>query len=108
MERRVLLAISLSFAVLFVYQAVFVPKPAPGPSNTTSNLASAPPLERAVVPGNITAVAPTPVPLSAPTIGDTDEREVVLETAKVRAVFTNRGGRLRHWVLKEYRNEQGQ
>jgi YidC/Oxa1 family membrane protein insertase len=109
MERRVLLAISLSFAVLFVYQALFVPaRPTQGPSNATSVLPSAPPLEGAMVPGNITAAAPTAVPLSAPVVGDIEEREVVVETATVRAVFTNRGGRVRHWILKQYRNEQGE
>src|SRR5688500_1575382 len=102
MERRVLLAISLSFAVLFVYQALFLPtKPTQAPSNATAALPPAPPLEGALVPGNITAAAPTAVPLSAPVVGDTEEREVVVETAKVRAVFTNRGGRVRHWILKQ-------
>src|SRR5687767_730658 len=98
MERRVLLAISLSFAVLFVYQALIGPaKPNQSAANATSGLATAPPLEGTMVPGNITAAAPTAVPLSAPVVGDTDERDVTVETAKVRAVFTNRGGRLRHW-----------
>jgi len=32
---------------------------------------------------------------------------VVVETARVRAVFSNRGARLRHWVLKDYRDDQG-
>src|SRR5688500_1780533 len=103
MERRVLLAISLSFAVLFVYQALFVPaRPTQSPANTTAAVAP-PPLELAMVPGNISAVAPTAVPLSPPVVGDVEEREVVVETAKVRAVFTNRGARLRHWVLKNYK-----
>ena len=41
------------------------------------------------------------------TVGETTDREVVVETTTVRATFTNRGGRLLHWVLKEYRNEDG-
>lgn len=40
-------------------------------------------------------------------VGETADREIVVETTTVRATFTNRGGRLLHWVLKEYRNEDG-
>jgi YidC/Oxa1 family membrane protein insertase len=112
MERRVLLAIALSFAVLFAYQAIFVPPPPPdpGPGNVTAPpIASpiAPPIA-APPPGNVSAPVPAPPPLAAPIVGDTEEREVIVDTAKVRAVFTNRGARLRHWILKDYRNDQGQ
>ena len=54
-----------------------------------------------IAPGNGAEVGPTV------TVGDTADREVVVETTTVRATFTNRGGRLLHWVLKEYRNEDG-
>ena len=59
------------------------------------------------------ASAPTPVAGNATpsgptvTVGDTADREIVVETTTVRATFTNRGGRLLHWVLKEYRSDQG-
>ena len=41
-------------------------------------------------------------------VGETADREIVVETTTVRATFTNRGGRLLHWVLKEYRNDNGE
>ena len=105
MERRVLLAIALSFGVLFLYQSLFTP---PAPQQSANRPAAAP-----LVPGNVTPVtaAPAvvaPLPASPPIVGDAEEREVVVETAKVRAVFTNRGARLRHWILKEYRNDHGE
>jgi YidC/Oxa1 family membrane protein insertase len=104
MERRVLLAISLSFAVLFIYQALFVP-PAP-PQNATAPspaTAAVPATATVVSPANVSA--PAPPPTVAPLIGESAEREVVLETGAVRAVFSNRGGRLRHWLLKQYRDD---
>jgi YidC/Oxa1 family membrane protein insertase len=110
MERRVLLAIALSFGVLFIYQSMFAPPPTPPQTATNGSTATnaTPPLARTISPGNITAPAPSPLPPSALVVGDSEEREVVVENAKVRAVFTNRGARVRHWVLKEYKNNADQ
>jgi YidC/Oxa1 family membrane protein insertase len=114
MERRVLLAISLSFLVLFGYQRLFVP-PAPleGPSATTpgntSALGSAPQAQIATsAPGNLTPAAPVvAVPESTLVVGESAERQIIVDTQKVRAVFSNRGATLLHWILKEYKNDQG-
>ena len=126
MERRVLLAITLSFLVLFLFQRFVMPPPdAPptSPSVTTGDKPSVPP----GAPGNPAAVSPStpanvsaggatgqpapPAPPASPavetTVGETSEREVVVETTTVRAVFTNRGARLLHWTLKAFRNDQG-
>src|ERR671913_169863 len=108
MERRVLLAISLSFLVLFLYQTFIVPvQPPQGvATNVTapgaaSGIGSAP-----ITPGNLTVAKP--VPPVAPVVGDVQARETVIETDDVRAVFTNQGGRLRSWQLKKYRNGAGE
>jgi YidC/Oxa1 family membrane protein insertase len=107
MERRVLVAISLSFAVLFLYQAWFVP-PTPQNSTATAPPALTAPTDRAgaapAPAGNLSAPAPTPA--TPPVIGESNEREIVVETSAVRAVFTNRGARLRHWQLKNYTDDQ--
>jgi YidC/Oxa1 family membrane protein insertase len=104
MERRVLLAISLSFAVLFVYQALFVPPAPPQNASPATPPAATAPAEAAVVsPANVTAPAP-PLAVAA-VVGESAEREVVIESAAVRAIFSNRGGRLRHWYLKQYRDD---
>ncbi len=42
------------------------------------------------------------------TVGDVESREIVVETTKVRAVFSNRGATLVHWILKEFRNDAGE
>lgn len=108
MERRVLLAISLSFLVLFAYQSFFPP---PEPASGTPPGASAPAQPARTAPG-VSAVADAAAPAaSAPAAAalraDTEEREYVVETTSVRAVFTNRGARLKHWELKQYRELSG-
>lgn len=107
MERRVLLAISLSFLVLFGYQTFFPPpEPTPTPAPTS---ASTPAQSGGVAAPAAAAVAgAAPVaPVAAAVLADTAEREFVVETTTVRAVFTNRGGRLKHWELKGYRELDG-
>jgi YidC/Oxa1 family membrane protein insertase len=111
MEKRVFLAILLSFAVLFVYQALIPPPP---PGNASGTVADTPapgtasPPTSAVTSGNLTASLPTPpLEAAAPIVGDTEAREIVVETELVRAVFTNRGGRLVHWQLKSFQDDAG-
>ena len=107
MERRVLLAVVLSFLVLYAYQALFVPPPRP--SQQIQQPASdepVPPPAASAPP----ATTPTPEPdVPAPNALTTEasERQIVVETATVQAVFTNRGGRVLRWRLKEYRDGNG-
>lgn len=142
MERRVLIAITLSFLVLFLFQRFVMPPPsaplesqsgatagqAPGTATPApgsmaaltqpSNAPSAPaviqsgamgdkPVSGIATPG-LRTVAPG-AEVGGPTVivGETAVREIVVETTTVRATFSNRGGRLLHWMLKDYRNEPG-
>lgn len=138
MERRVLIAITLSFLVLFLFQRFVMPPASAPPASPSGTAARQAP--EAPAPGSMAALTQSsnqsaPVAVAAPqvaggghpsglptavgnatqaapvgpaiTVGETADREIVIETATVRATFTNRGGRLLHWVLKEYRNEDG-
>jgi YidC/Oxa1 family membrane protein insertase len=102
MERRVLLAVVLSFLVLFGYQALFV-KPAPKPPTPTAATSGAPavPVEAATPPP-----APT-TPQPAVLAGETAERRIVIETSRVKATFSNRGAILESWQLKDYLDSNG-
>ena len=40
-------------------------------------------------------------------ITEPSEREIVVETATTQVVLTNRGGRILHWRLKDYRDSAG-
>lgn len=128
MERRVLIAITLSFLVLFLFQRFVMPPPDTAPPASQSG-APAGQASGTAAPGSMAAIAPpasqtatAPAAVAAAPaagaavagiappallVGETADREVVVETTTVRATFTNRGGRLLHWVLKEYRNEDG-
>lgn len=106
MERRVLIAIFLSFLVLYVYQAMFVkPVPKPVETSATTTAAQAPATSApAASPSKPAAAAPeaSAAPTAAPLVADTAERDIRIETNDVIAVFTNRGARLKSWRLKHY------
>jgi YidC/Oxa1 family membrane protein insertase len=113
MEKRVLLAFVLSFVVLFAFQAMFPApeQPRPVPPAATPGVTApggAPAPERA--PGSQTAAqGPAPaVEAPAALVGDAAEREIVVESPQVRAVFTTRGAALKRWQLKQYRDRAGQ
>lgn len=118
MEKRVLLAVSLSFLVLVIYQGLFAPpRPEPaGPSPAAPTPAASPTpgggASAAASAVSTPAVAPpadSPQEVEAapttPVVGDTEPREVVVETDAVRAVFSNRGAELTSWKLKDYHTE---
>ncbi|MGE0448422.1 MAG: membrane protein insertase YidC [Vicinamibacterales bacterium] len=103
MERRVLLAIFLSFLVLYAYQTFFPSTPPkPSPESAASGAA----------PGGAAATASPVVPSPdtepvAARVGDTSEREVRVESPTLVATFTNRGGRLKSLRLKQYLDRTG-
>jgi len=101
MERRTLLAVLLAFVVLYVYQAYVAP-PSPLPARQAAEAtATAKPVIEQVAPQTPTEVVPES------TTGITIEEETVFENEAVKAVFTNRGGRLKSWVLKGYTDHEG-
>ena len=104
MERRVFVAILLSFAVLYGYQALFVRQQKP-------QVDVVEPKER---PAQTAPQATPKVVEQAPAeqepaaqVSDSAEREIVVETATSEVVLTNRGGRVLHWRLKDYRDAAG-
>ena len=118
MEKRVLLAVFLSFLVLYGYQALF------GPPTTTPSFNPSADVAEGAIPRDAgtgtteqrpAAGVPPPAPSDgspagrvtaierpepAPVIGDTQPRDVVVESEAFRAVFTNRGAELVSWQLK--------
>src|SRR5688500_7002407 len=116
MERRVLLAITLSFLVLFLFQRFVMPPPAPLPGapaatqnqNASASAPTAPASPTSLAsPGSSASPGSPAPPIIASTVSETNAREIVVETSKVKAVFSNRGAKLVHWILKEYRSDAG-
>ena len=100
MEKRVFLAILLSFAVLAGYQAMFPPvrpvAPQPDGSAVTTEGGTAASEAAPVAP------APSVAPPPAALVADVAARDIVVETDAVRAVFNTAGATLRSWQLKNY------
>jgi len=116
MERRVLLAITLSFLVLFLFQRFVMPPPAPVPSapaatpsqNQQTGTAPGTPAPGTPAPKAPEAPQAPQAPAVAATVSESNTRQIVVETSKLKAVFSNQGGTIVHWILKEYRTDAGQ
>ena len=121
MERRVLLAVFLSFLVLYFYQALIGPPPAERPAAGPPASPASPPAPGGLPPPPpgvrdapvAGAAAPTtPAARDAdlvaadvaadPVVADTEVHEIVVESERFRAVFTNRGAELLSWQLADY------
>ena len=112
MERRVFIAVILSFAVLYSYQALFVPsKPAPASSTAapapTSASTGGVTTPTQAAPEVAAQTEPAPEPGAETVVGESAAREIVVDTRDARIVLTNRGASVVHWELKDYRNGQG-
>ncbi len=116
MEKRVLIAVILSFIVLYAYQAMF-PPPKPTPAGgTDAPQTSTAPQSTSTIPTATkpaastpqTAEAAQPSASAAPLVADTAERDITVENSSISAVFTTRGGVLKSWRLKRYHDSAGQ
>ena len=118
MERRLLVVFALTFLVIMLFQPLlkkYGPQPpakqesAAGPRSAGQPGAAVPtsvPESDASLrlAGRTNASVPTQV--SAPLVA-TSESETVIENDVYRIVFTNRGGRVKSWVLKKYTDDKG-
>jgi len=106
MERRLFIAILLCFLVLYGYQALFVSPPpetaAPATAGTETAAEPAAALSEPPPGGPVTAAA-APERL----VAAESETQVTVETTTIEAVFSNRGGRLLRWRLKDYQLPEG-
>ena len=116
MERRLLLAIVLTFIVLTVYQWL-VPMPQQAPTPQTAAPGAAAPAPQTQTPAPNTSAAPAAAPQTVATPetspavetvrADTAERTITVENGVVRAVFSNRGATLAAWELLSYQGPDG-
>jgi YidC/Oxa1 family membrane protein insertase len=103
MERRVLIAVLLSFLVLYGYQALFPTPPDADTKPVQASKGATAPNASASAPSN---PAPAPQPQAVP--ASQPAQEVVVENDDVRGVFSTRGAVLTSWKLKKYRDDHGQ
>jgi len=108
MEKKLLLAIVLSFVVLFVWQAVFVkkiPPPEQAPESLTEPVQQ--PAQR-ILPEQKLSPIETPAQVDFDTTTETREQQIVIETSLFKAVWSNKGAVLKSWRLKEHLDEEGE
>ncbi|MEO5741805.1 MAG: membrane protein insertase YidC [Vicinamibacterales bacterium] len=111
MERRLLLAIVLTFVVLTAYQwLVPMSQPAPASQTKAAPVTTTPAAQSPAGSGVTTTPAmTTPEPPAAVEAvkADTAEKTITVENGVVRAVFSNRGARLIAWELLSYLGPDG-
>ncbi|MBN2383000.1 membrane protein insertase YidC [bacterium] len=118
MEQRALLAVILSFLVLFIYSQYFMPKPEPestgihdqkevGPGQTAPDKGTVEPpqaMETPTTPEERSVeTTPPPVAIEA-TSENITPREIVVENGTYIAHLSNKGAILKRFTLKKYRD----
>jgi len=108
-ERRLLLTFALTFVVIFITQQViskyYKPPAPPQPRQEQVQRSSEP----AAAAPESTPVASKVTPAGTGAAKQAEgESPAVIENDLYRITFSNRGGLAKSWVLKKYKNDQGQ
>jgi YidC/Oxa1 family membrane protein insertase len=103
MERRLLLVFALTFLVIILFQPLlkkYLPQPAAPPAQTQTPVPSI---------AQPSAGAQSQIPAPPPGVGKqaVSEAETAVENDLYRITFTNRGGRVKSWILKQYHDDHG-
>ncbi len=116
MQRNVLLFVVLSFLVIAGFQFLMPSKPEQVPPRApttapTAKPANPPPASQSSpAPSSSSPAAASPEPATratTPAPAAADGRDVTVENAFIRAVFTTHGGALESWRLKKYHDTAG-
>ena len=103
MERRLLLVFALTFLVIILFQPLlkkYLPQPAAPPAQMQTPVPST---------AQPSAGAQSQIPAPTPGVGKqaVSEAETAVENDLYRITFTNRGGRVKSWILKQYNDDHG-
>lgn len=95
MEKRALIAIALAFVILFLYQQFFF-KPQPQEVKKQAEV------EKKKEPAPAKAAE-----VIVPKKTVTEEKEIKVDTELYSAIFTTRGGTLKYYEIKKYKDKDG-
>ncbi|HUC53618.1 MAG TPA: membrane protein insertase YidC [Candidatus Cybelea sp.] len=112
-ELRILVASLLSFAVIILWAKYFGPKPPVLPPAVNRPAITGPATPGPAVPAT---ASPGPSSATAATVGarpaasiavesDSEERKIVVENSLYRVEISNRGGVVKSWQLKKYKDD---
>ena len=121
-ELRILVASLLSMGVILVWLKWFAPKPPVQPPVSNTPAQSAPATAGSAAPSSSPAPSPAPQkasgssgaaasstaaaqPNAAPPKAASQETAIVAENALYRVEFSNRGGVVKSWLLKDYKDD---
>jgi YidC/Oxa1 family membrane protein insertase len=108
MERRLLIAILLTFVVLTAYQWMMPTPPLTPAGKPASPIGTAAATAARGAGERATSVSePAGLPPVETVLADASERKISIDNGLVHAVFSNRGGTLVNWQLTQYRDNTG-
>ncbi len=105
-ERRLLVAVALSFMALTAFRLLYptAPPPAPAGAKPTPGASAAP--AASAPQRSVPEPSPTPAPPEPAVVGLQEDRIEVVGGA-IEAAFNTRGARLLSWRLKQYPDRRG-
>lgn len=109
MEKRVILAIALSFLVLILYQLLFIKKkpiPETPPVQTIEKSPEIKPSEKKPAPPQTVSQQAKQKPQEV--ISVPSEEQILIETSLYKAIWSNKGGVLKSWKLKKHKDDKGE
>ncbi len=100
MEKRIVLALAISFIIIFIYYQLIAPPP---------QVKKGEPERIPVAKKEIELETPQKMPEVElpPSAMDTEEKTIRVETPLFRAIISNKGGVIKSFVLKRYKDEKG-
>jgi len=120
MERKLLLVFALTFLVIMLFQPLLKkygpqppakqenPQAVPNQAQVPSANSATSAMQSSENAGGVRAAARTNTSAATQPIQQaTAEAETVIENDVYRIVFTNRGGRVKSWILKKYTDDKG-
>ncbi len=110
-DSRTILIFSAVFLVLFVGLQYFKTKNQPATPPAHSQTAAATSTPSPSEPSNTASTPSAPaeaVPASANTVAASAESTIVVENELYRITFTNQGAQVKSWILKKYKDDDGQ
>lgn len=120
MERKLLLVFALTFLVIMLFQPLLKkygpqpparqenPQAVPNQAQVPSANSAASATQSSENASGVRAAGRTKAPAATQPIQQaTAEAETVIENDVYRIVFTNRGGRVKSWILKKYTDDKG-